>query len=327
MALAANVRQYFPPKRIQQMEEDLCELARYWDEGPWGWSLNTKQRYLKMGIGKDELPSDEWLDEVRSLSSREYACRYIKTMLKELKDERLVGEDMRYETTVNEDVVEALTGGKEMIFKSPWSSSGRGVFTSHNLPIETVRKKLQGFINTQGGYAADRFYSKVCDFAMEFVVRENHTVDFLGYSVFQAAENGAYGYNLVASQEELKERIGVDEDLLQKLIAYHKEHLGNTAYVGPVGIDMLVTKPSVSQPSARRPKGSQMVNGKCLHPCIEINLRMNMGILAILLYDRFGAHANVQLTQKREHGFEAKIDDGKLMISLSHRPPQREGAE
>lgn len=307
MALAANVRQYFPPKRIQQMEEELCDLAKYWDEGPWGWSLTTKLRYHKMGISDDELPKDEWLEEVRRLSSREYACQYMKEMLTALDDERLVRHPMRFMTTIDDDMIKAMENGEEMIFKSPWSSSGRGVFTSHNLPAEQVRKKLQGFLNSQGGYAADRFYTKVCDFAMEFHVHHNHTVDFLGYSVFSAAENGAYGYNYVESQEALKKRIGVDDDLLEMLIEYHKSHLCLTNYHGPVGIDMITLQPS----------DSHIVNGTCLHPCIEINLRMNMGILAILLYNKYGAEANVQLTPKREHGFEAVVEEGKLMIKHS----------
>lgn len=293
MALAANVRQYFPPKRIQQMEDDLKELALYWDEGPWGWSHCTKLRYKKMGVSVEELPCDEWLDDVRTLSSREYACKYIKQMLQEMNDDRLVGKDMSF--TNNMEVL-SLKEYESLIFKSPWSSSGRGVFTSHKLSEELIRKKLQGFLNTQGGFVYDKFYDKETDFAMEFYVQKDHSVDFLGYSVFQAAENGAYGYNYVESQEDLKARIGVDDELLNKLITYHKQHIGQTAYYGPVGIDMLKCK-----------------DGK-IHPCIEINLRMNMGILAILLYNRYGANADVQLTPKREHGFEAVIDNGKLMI-------------
>lgn len=296
MALAANVRQYFPPKRIQQMEDDLKELALYWDEGPWGWSHCTKLRYKKMGISEEDLPSDEWLDIVRNLSSREYACNYIKQMLGKINDDRLVGKEMKFTNTIN---LSSLKPDENLIFKSPWSSSGRGVFTSHNLTEEQIEKKLQGFLNTQGGYVCDRFYDKETDFAMEFYVHENHSVDFLGYSVFQAAGNGAYGYNYVESQEELKARIGVEDELLEKLISYHKQHLGQTAYHGAIGIDMLKCK-----------------DGK-MHPTIEINMRMNMGILAILLYNRYGANANVQLTQHREHGFEAVIDNGKLMIKYT----------
>lgn len=303
MALAANVRQYFPPKRIQQMEEDLTALSEYWDEGPWGWSLTTKLRYRKMGIAEENLPTDEWIEEVRKLSSREYACKYIHEMLEEMNDDRLVGHDMKFSTTIDADIDQTIMQHGEMIFKSPWSSSGRGVFTTHNQTPELIRKKLQGFINTQGGYASDRFYTKVCDFAMEFMISAEHEVEFLGYSVFQAAENGAYGFNYVESQDELKRRIGLDDELLTSIIDYHKTHLGRTKYTGPVGIDMLTLMGN-----------GESSNSKCLHPCIEINLRMNMGILAILLYNKYGANANVQLTPKREHGFEAKIDNGKLMI-------------
>lgn len=296
MALAANVRQYFPPKRIQQMEDDLKELAQYWDEGPWGWSHCTKLRYKKMGISEEELPSDEWLDEIRTLSSREYACGYIKQMLEEMNYDRLAGEEMSFMKTTD---VLSQKSNDNLIFKSPWSSSGRGVFTSHSLKKEQIEKKLQGYLNTQGGFVCDRFYDKELDFAMEFYVHKNHTVEFLGYSVFEAAESGAYGYNLVESQTDLKARIGIEDELLDKLIEYHKEHLGQTAYHGPIGIDMLKCK-----------------DGK-VHPVIEINMRMNMGILAILLYNRYGKNANVQLTQHREHGFEAVIDNGKLMIKYT----------
>ena len=294
MALAANVRQYVPPKRIRQMEDDLRDLAKWWDEGPWGWSLNAKQRYKNMGICSG-LPSDEWLDIVRQLSSREYACTYIKQMLhEEMNDDRLVGRYMRFCKSI-----EHFDNRQTLIFKSPWSSSGRGVFTSHNLTEEAINKRLQGFLNTQKGYAVDYLYDKALDFAMEFYVNVDHTVDFLGYSVFHAEATGTYGYNYVESQEKLKERIDVDENLLECLVNYHKSHLCLTPYHGPVGIDMLRCK-----------------DGR-VHPCVEINLRMNMGILAILLYNRFGPDADVQLTPKKEQGFEAKIEGGKLMITYS----------
>lgn len=300
MALAANVRQYFPPKRIQQMEDDLKELANYWEEGPWGWSLATKARYKKMGIAEEELPSDEWLNRIRQLSSREFACTYIKEMLSEVKDPRLLGHEMRFLTAITPVSIafKGDMGGEEsLIFKSPWSSSGRGVFVAKTMD-ESTRKRLQGYLNTQGGFAMDRFYAnKVLDFAMEFYVNEGGHVDFLGYSVFHAAENGAYGYNYVESQDILKQRIGVDEDLLDMLISYHKLHLAHLGYHGPVGIDMLKCSDGT------------------IHPCIEINLRMNMGILALRLWDRFKCpNLSLDLSKRSEKGFQAKINEGKLII-------------
>lgn len=300
MALAANVRQYRPPKRIQQMEADLADLEQVWEgtrfAGPWGWSIATKQRYKQMGVAEELLPSDEWLEEVRRLSSREFACGYIKDLLAEMKDERLLGSEMKWIDNLNPNP-NLSTLNPQLIFKSPWSSSGRGVFVSSGFDANTEHR-LQGFLSSQGGFVVDKFYAdKVLDFAMEFYVNDDKSVDFLGWSVFHAGENGAYGYNYVESQEVLLLRIDTDETLLHRLIEYHKKHLAQTAYRGPVGIDMLKTAE------------------EHIHPCLEMNFRMNMGILSLLLHERYGAGCTKQLTPLNPNGFEALVERGKLMIA------------
>lgn len=305
MALAANVCEYVPPKRIQQMENDLAELAQVWEDtrfvGPWGWSLATKRRYERMGVSPAELPSDEWLAEVRRLSSREFACGYIKALLQEVKDERLLGHDMAFFNGAPPSSVFANNSHLQslpLIFKSPWSSSGRGVFVSRSSDEQT-NARLQGFLNSQGGFLLDRFYEgKTLDFAMEFFIDHNHTVDFLGYSVFHAASNGTYGYNFVESQEDLMRRIDIDASLLQRLTEYHKRHLALIAYHGAVGIDML-----------------KCADGR-IHPCVEINLRMNMGILAMILHQRYGSLCSMPLTPHRIHRFQALMENGKLLITF-----------
>ena len=306
MALAANVRQYLPPRRIQQMEADLADLAWVWEDtrfaGPWGWSLATKQRYKLMGIPVEMLPTDEWLSEVRRLSSREFACGYIQRLLSDIPDERLLGGEMRFKD--NDNLNFNHNENFPLIFKSPWSSSGRGVFVSSSYD-EHTRQRLQGFLSSQGGFLVDRFYAdKVLDFAMEFFIHADHSVDFLGWSVFHAGEQGVYGYNYVESQDELMARIlgGADVtfgNLLDRLVDYHRHHLSRIAYHGPVGIDMLKT-----------------ADGR-IHPGLEINLRLNMGILALLLHERYGSRATVTLTPERRHGFQARIDGGRLLISYT----------
>ncbi len=321
MALASHVREYVPSKRIQQMEAHLEALAAVWEgtmfSGPWGWSLATKRRYERMGVPVELLPSDDWIEEVRKLSSREYACEYIKELLEEFQDERLLGDGMFFckdvsnlKSQISTLCPQLLTLNSQLstlnchlIFKSPWSSSGRGVFVDRmadgKCQMSTL-KRLQGFLSSQGGFVVDKFYeNKVLDFAMEFFVHEDHTVEFLGWSVFHAGENGAYGYNYVESQEKLLRRIDVDDTLLHRLIAYHKEHLAKTAYHGPVGIDMLKTA-----------DGS-------IHPCLEINLRMNMGILALLLHEQYGSNATVALTPERGCGFQASLKEDRLQIDYT----------
>ena len=44
------------------------------------------------------------------------------------------------------------------------------------------------------------------------------------------------------------------------------------AYEGYLGVDMMIC---------------QEENGYYVHPCVEVNLRMNMGVVSRLLYDRF----------------------------------------
>ena len=300
MALATNARQYLPPKRIQQMEVDLADLAYVWEgtqfAGPWGWSLATKQRYKQMGVPEELLPSDEWLEEVRRLSSREYSCFYLKQLLGTLHDVNLLGWGMKFQKTLSPFMEEREPSLMPFIFKSLWSSSGRGVFVSDTFDVPTLQR-LQGFISSQGGYVVDEYYeNKVLDFAMEFFIHPNHQVEFLGYSVFVASAHGAYGYNYVESQADLLRRIDVDEKLLQQFIDFHKVYLSKLAYHGPVGVDMLKTA-----------DGS-------IHPCLELNLRMNMGILALLLYEQYGAHATIALTPEREKGFQAVLSEGRLMI-------------
>lgn len=298
MALAANVRQYFPPRRIQQMEADAAALSRYWESGPWGWSLATKAAYQRMGISSDLLPSDEWLSNLRQLSSRQFASRYLHELLSVSRAEgwgaSFLGDEMQYCTSVSE----LLPCDYPRIFKSPWSSSGRGIVVAEAGPLSAdATKRLQGFVRTQGGFVADRFHTdKRVDFAMEFWVHADH-VEFLGYSVFQTAQHGAYGGNYVESQEHLLQRIGLPADILNRLVAYHSEHLLGHGYEGPVGIDMLATSTRV-------------------HPVIEMNFRMNMGILALNLYNK-GMVEDQFLTPQREHCFCACIQDGLLCI----KPP------
>ena len=295
MALAAGVREYTPPKRIQQMEDDLRTLAEVWKDGPWGWSMATKHRYEKMGIDRRLLPTDEWLAEVRRLSSREYACGYIRELLSEFRSDLLLGGEMEFCTTLPQQ-----SEGK--IFKSLWSSSGRGVFTADGLSRALLNERLSALISAHGGYVADRFYdNKQQDCALEFLLDGEGECEFVGYSVFAADRNGTYQYNYVESQEQLIQRIGIDRELLESLVDYHKAHLCQTHYKGYVGIDMLTT-----------------ADGR-LHPVVEMNFRMNMGVLAIMLYERYGAHATVELTPRLEHGFQCSIANGKLNITVSSK--------
>lgn len=292
MALAANLRQYQPPCRIQRMEADLASLARFWDEGPWGWSLATKARYLRQGVAESELPTDVWLQRHRALSSRAFACDYLSRLLR-MDDwgDCLVGKEMRFCENLPEEASGAL------IFKSPWSSSGRGLVVAPEGLTPEVRTRLEGFLRTQGGFLQDRFHTdKEQDFALEFWVHGLGDVEFLGYSLFLTAPSGVYAGNLLAPQPELRRLTGVDVGLLDRLVSCHRHLLGQMEYRGPVGIDMM-----------------RLAGGR-LHPVVEINLRRNMGILALTLQREGLTHDQALTPAASRGGFQAVVREGLLRI-------------
>jgi len=300
MALAANLRQYTPPLHIQQMEAELATLSRFWDEGPWGWSLATKQRYVRMGIEHSELPSDAWLAQCRRLSSRQFAAGYYSRLCAHFPLTELVLCQAQFVSGIGQmehalrACLESSPSGR-VIAKAPWSSSGKGnVLVDSTLPT-TERLRIERIIRQQGGVLVEPFYAdKALDFAMEFWVGETGA-EFRGFSVFSSDEMGHYEGNIVDSQESLMKRIGLPEPLLKILIGYHCRELSTLPYRGPVGIDMM-----------------RLQDGR-LHPVVEINFRMTMGMLALLLYEK-GVRDDQVLAGSVVQGFSAQINAGILRI-------------
>ena len=354
LALATGTHEYIAPKSVAKMEKELATLPAWWgeegdavivgssedaattseffaqhnkkilftsdEEGydalckraghnfipcPWGWSKATAERFLKFGVPVPLIPDNNSLETIRSLSSREFAADYIKELLAEAKgqglSDMLVGSKMRFIHSLDELEITERT-----IFKSPWSSSGRGVFSADSLDAPSIREKLTGFIKRQGGFIADKLYNKILDFALEYNISTGGEVTFLGFSVFVAGENGYYGYNIVKSQADLRDMIiskGCNEDMLNWLIETHRRLLHHGLahkYSGPVGIDLLLANEG---------------NGITIHPCIEINLRMNMGILAICVNN--SGEDNRLLVPYRSNGFTAEVKEGRLIIGYN----------
>lgn len=117
---------------------------------------------------------------------------------------------------------------------------------------------------------------KILDCAALFRIRLG-VIEFEGVSVFRTIGEGSYGGNIVAPQALLLETITryVAPDQLDATIEAQRDALGRligTDYDGWLGIDMMV---------CRTTNG-----GVILHPCVELNLRMTMGVVAMLVAER-----------------------------------------
>lgn len=295
-----------PVQGVTEMPGDGFEVM------PWGWSPALLHRMADAF----HVPID--MESVRRLSGRRTAV----DLLPKLRMENTVGESF-WLTSVDE------IGGfvpiyNKVLLKAPWSGSGKGIQPLSGQPDDNLKGWARRIIASQGGVVCEPYYNKVEDFAMEFLASSGG-VTFAGYSFFEADARGLYKENWLASDEAIENRLSmyvsgkvlgqVRERLLHELPLL----LGD-AYQGYLGVDMMIVRTE---------------DGYAVHPCVEINLRMNMGVVSRLFFDRYvcpessgrymieyypheGDALRFHEAMKREHPLylrDGKIKEGYLSLT------------
>ena len=115
---------------------------------------------------------------------------------------------------------------------------------------------------------------------MEFYADGRGRVVFAGYSVFHTGGSGMYAGNDLLSDEKILQKLSayVPQEEFIRLRTRLEEELSalfGGFYHGYLGVDMMICHFPDEAPVYR------------IHPCVEINLRMNMGVVARLLTDRY----------------------------------------
>ncbi len=283
---------------------------------PWGWSHNAVRQYLDGGVSRVLMPKDDDLERMRQLSHRRISIE----VSRRIKD--IIREDMpplAVEAKTVEDVMCFANLHQSLFIKSPWSSSGRGVVNASTMSEQELRRRAEGIIRRQGAVMCEKALDKVKDFAMLFYCKDGN-VEYCGLSSFFNESVGAYAGNVIASQQEIERSlngyntniaIGELAEVLPKVLY---ESIG-TSYRGYVGVDMMIYR----NESGR----------VCVNPCVEVNLRMTMGVVAKLWSDRFlyGDSKGVMRVEyspgnTNEEFGEFEVIDGKLKSGkISLIPP------
>ena len=228
---------------------------------PWGWNLSLKHELERMGVPDIMLPTDDTLNKVRMISSRQWAAQHLQ-------------QGVVYADSYEKVKALVLQQGKAVV-KAPWSSSGRGVKyvaadefrTAGEYPA--FERWTRNIIAHQGGVTVEPYYNKVKDFGMEFEMRDGK-VNYLGLSLFDTIKN-AYSGNLLCSEEEkldiLKQYVSEETlSVARQRIMDIMEPALKDVYSGPFGVDMMIAS-----------KDGQLE----LVSCIELNLRRTMGHVAL----------------------------------------------
>ena len=289
---------------------------------PWGWSPQIKRRLKAMGFDEKLLPSDEKIDILRNLSNRKTAL----SVLSILNERGFDTPAMPLYLTRPSDVAAFVGSVPRCVVKAPWSGSGKGVMWGLGrveVPLENFYK---GVIRRQGGVVCEHYLNAVQEFAMEFFAHEDG-VRFVGYSLFQS-EKGGYSGNILASDEELERMISrlvpleTIHAIRQNLCDIFSTLLNGSGYKGYLGVDMMIYSDA---------DGMLRIN-----PCMEINMRMNMGVVSRVIYDRHvipgkrgrffvkfykkeGEALNEHLLHKEE--YPAVYADGRIMSGYLNLVP------
>lgn len=242
------------------VSKDVSQITKI---DPWGWNLSLKTSLSSIPALSTLLPSDERLELLRDLSHRRTASRFLVVLAKEGINIPSLPEEF---SSVG-DAMNFMRNNPGCYFKAPWSSSGRGIASTGDLEERHVEPWLRGIIRRQGSIMAEIGYERSIDFASEWICEKGY-VRFMGLSVFEVSPRGKYHFNILAPEEELFSMIAIktgNEFELRQILDKQKlalEAIIAPYYTGPLGIDMFATREGI------------------IHPCVEINLRHTMGLIA-----------------------------------------------
>lgn len=250
------------------------ELAGYSDREVVFWGISPQVIHQFREINDEcglDLHLPEWKNELTYLNSRQASLDCLKKLQNEIPEISLSLQPQVF-TTLEEIEAAVNATGCRLLAKAPYSSSGRGLLW---LPVggltRTERQILHGVLKKQGAVMIERVVDKHTDFAMEFMSDGLGNVSYKGYSLFETNSKGGYGNNYLGSQDDMEDQLfrHINPLLLEKVKLSVMKILSSVYapyYKGCVGVDMMLY----------RDEGEIRI-----HPCVEINMRYNMGYLSL----------------------------------------------
>lgn len=262
---------------------------------PWGWNPALVKQMSLRGLADKHLPTQEQMRTLRHLSSRKTSVEVLEEIMRNISDKyRLVGESAY--CTTEEEIARQVEAHPSTMLKAPWSSSGKGLRRGQGHYIPPLSGWCVRTLQQQGAVVVEPLYRKVNDFAMEFYSTGNgDALTFVGYSRFVTDANGAYEGNVLATDEEIERELStyVSREALHAVCAELQASLTSrigACYRGYVGVDMMICLTSTDKIEhaidSHLPFEEQAY---ALHPCVEVNLRMNMGVVAHIFHERYVA--------------------------------------
>ncbi len=248
---------------------------------PWGWSPAAHYSLAKL---KDQCSEDfknspvfNWTNNSKMLYERISSLKLLNKIVSENDVDWMIKKNMTGIVVSSVCEIETyLKTNTPIVLKAPLSSSGRGIQIIRNPDLNNSNRQwIHGVLKQQQYLIVEPFLDKQIDFSFQFNIHSETAVEYLGYSIFETNSNGQYigtminpdlsmllqdldmhKFNiwLVATEKIIRETL-----LFSDYVKYHR---------GFIGVDAMVFKHQEKT---------------LIQPCIEINCRMNMGVLSLHL--------------------------------------------
>ena len=249
------------------------------EASPWGISPQSIHLYhqlnKKYGLNID-VP--EWNDEYVRLTGRQTAAQCLQKIKSLLPDMELPPVPLFFDDP--EHIARYITANPDSyLVKTPYSSSGRGLLWLYEGELSEKDKNwIKGAIKKQGSVSLEPILNRWRDFALEFYSDGKGTVEYKGISMFDTNKRGAYEGNKIECQFDSQEffQVFIGEETFRKVkdtVALVIQDTYSSLYKGCIGVDMFLY----------HDRNSSIA----IHPCVEINMRYTMGMLAIRIFEQY----------------------------------------
>ncbi|HKL96305.1 MAG TPA: hypothetical protein VJ856_03450 [Paludibacteraceae bacterium] len=265
---------------------------------PWGWNPAMRQQLSNLGVSEKLLPTKQQLEAIKKLSHRQLASEAME-FLKSNIHQTTFPDSAICLTSLN-DIDSFSKQHDEIVLKAPISGSGKGLYWSKGVLTESLTGWCKRTLAKQGCVMGEKALHKIQDCAMEFYSDEHGQISFSGYSLFQTDEAGIYKNSFLLSDSEiekaLQEFISIDliREVRTQLLLFFEQQITSN-YRGYFGVDMFIFTDT---------EGIYRLN-----PAVEINMRMTMGMVARLVYDRF-----VEPGKKGVFSIQHALHFGELLL-------------
>ncbi len=170
-----------------------------------------------------------------------------------------------------EEAISLIHQAGNAVIKLPWSCSGRGVMFSSRIPPQELHRRISGMIRRQGSVMIEPQYTPRAEYGALYLSSATG-VQLQGFSKTISSADGKYAGNIAAPQSYIISEAGDEITSTARNMEPILTRLFSGKYNGWLGVDMLL-------------------HSKGLNPCMEINLRMTMGVAAMFIADRLYPHA------------------------------------